>query len=112
MIGLSIGSVMGVMNTVVQIAAPDAVRGRAAGTVTFFRSIGAVVGTALTSFVLFAFSPIVAGSDGAALALAESVDPAAIDAWRLAFRAAFLTIAGFVVLEWVAGLLNPLRRVE
>ncbi len=112
-IGLSLGTVMSVMNTIIQVTAPDAVRGRAAGSVTFFRSIGAVVGTALVSFVLFAVAPHAAGTDpGAILAGGGSVDPALLDGWRTAFRAAFLTVAAFVVVEWTMGLINPLRRVD
>ncbi|WP_164736558.1 MFS transporter [Pararhodobacter zhoushanensis] len=111
LIGLTFGWVMPVLNTVVQVTAADEIRGRAIGAITFARSIGAVVGTALTAFVLFAVAP--SGSDaGAILSGALSADTVSRAGWELAFRATFATIAGFVVLEWVLVVLNPARRVE
>ncbi len=110
-IGLSLGTVMSVMFTIIQVEAPSAARGRAAGAVTFFRSIGAVVGTALTAFVLFAVAP--AGSDaGAILSGALHANPAELAEWRLAFQATFLTIAAIIVVEWLLVVLNPARRID
>lgn len=109
--GLFFGTVMSVMNTLIQLAAPDALRGRAAGLVTFARSIGAVVGTALISFVLFTVAPQDGGAE-AVLTGAHALDPAQAEGWRAGFRAAFLTIAGIVTLEWLLILSNPLKRVD
>ncbi|HPD91582.1 MAG: MFS transporter [Rhodobacter sp.] len=109
--GLSLGTVMSVMNTIVQQAAPQAVLGRAAGSVTFFRSIGASVGTAITSLVLFLVAPD--GTDaGAILVGGAGADPASHAAWHAAFQATFVTIAAFIAIEWFMGVVNPARRVE
>ena len=109
--GLSLGTVMSVMNTIIQHAAPRSVQGRAAGSVTFFRSIGASVGTAITSLVLFLVAP--AGSDaGAILSGGAGSDPATHAAWQSAFQATFVAIAAFIVIEWIMGLINPARQVE
>ncbi|MBN8294862.1 MFS transporter [Rhodobacter sp. NTK016B] len=110
-IGLTLGTVMSVMNTVVQNAAPDLVRGRAAGALTFFRSSGAVVGTALTSLVLFVVAP--GGSDaGSVLGRGATPDAASLAGWQSAFTATFATIAAFIALEWVMALMNPVRRLD
>ncbi|WP_068303965.1 MFS transporter [Pararhodobacter sp. CCB-MM2] len=110
-IGLSLGTVMAVMNTLVQHMAPDAARGRAAGSMTFFRSIGAVVGTALTSLVLFMVAP--GGADaGAILNGNHAADTASHAAWQVAFQATFGTIAVFIAIEWLMALMNPVRRLD
>ncbi len=110
-VGLTLGTVMSVMNTVVQNTAPERTRGRAAGAMTFFRSSGAVVGTALTSLVLFVLAP--GGTEaGAVLGRASAADAAQLAGWQSAFAATFATIAGFIVLEWVMGLMNPARRLD
>lgn len=110
-IGLTLGTVMSVMNTLVQHMAPDLARGRAAGAMTFSRSIGAVVGTAVTSLVLFLVAP--KGADaGAILAGTLASDPATHAAWQIAFQATFVTIAGFITLEWLMGMMNPVRRLD
>ena len=116
MLGIALGvaaliTVMSVMNTIIQHAAPRSVQGRAAGSVTFFRSIGASVGTAITSLVLFLVAP--AGSDaGAILSGGAGSDPATHAAWQSAFQATFVAIAAFIVIEWIMGLINPARQVE
>lgn len=67
---------MAVINTIVLYAAPDGLRGRAAGAVTFFRSIGAVMVTALISALLFALAPGPPGLDAGAILSGEAaVDP-------------------------------------
>jgi MFS family permease len=102
--GLTIGSVMAVVHTTVQTAAPPDMRGRASGATTFFRSIGAVAGTALATLVLFALAP---GGETAVLAADGLPHPE----WAPAFRGAFWTVAGFVALGWIMAATLPARRV-
>jgi MFS family permease len=111
--GFCIGTVMAVVHTVVQQAAPEDLRGRAAGAITFFRSIGAVLGVALTSAVLFSVAPDQPGANAAAL-LSGSVDiaPETLEGWRTAFVAAFGTIALYLTGGWAMALRNPLRRID
>lgn len=113
LIGLANGTGMAVINTIVLYAAPDGLRGRAAGAVTFFRSIGAVMGTALTSAVLFALAPVQPGLDAGAILGGEAAeDPQTLAHWHRAFAGAFTCIACYVAGGWQMALLNPLRRVE
>ncbi len=112
-IGLSIGSVMATVHTTVQHETPDALRGRAAGSVTFFRSVGAVIGTALASLVLFSLAPI-SGAGGGNSVFASGggqIDPADLAGWIDAFRWTFLTIAGFVLLGWSMAATTRARRI-
>jgi hypothetical protein len=113
LIGLANGTSMSVINTIVQYAAPDTLRGRAAGAVTFFRSLGAVLGTALTSAVLFAVAPLAQGADAGALLSGQAhVDASALGQWRLAFSIAFTLVASYVAGVWAMALANPLKRLE
>jgi EmrB/QacA subfamily drug resistance transporter len=121
--GLFMGTVMGVVQVTVQNAVGRASLGAAAASVQLSRSIGAAAGTALVGTVLFAAlalgDPATARLFGALLeqgpgALASEALP---DIGRhqaeiaAAFRAAFLTIAGFaaagVALAWSI----PARRL-
>ena len=112
-IGLSIGTVMTVVNITIQQEAPAVHRGRAAGAITFFRSVGAVAGTSLSSSVLFLLAPVRSGTgSGALLTGATGVDPQTLDAWRTAFMAGFGTIACFVIGTWLMALTNPSRRID
>jgi len=112
-IGLSIGTVMSVVNIIVQQAAPEHHRGRAAGAVTFFRSIGAVAGTSLSTSVLFLLAPIeIGGGAGAILSASVAIDPDAVQSWRFAFAAGFGTIACYVVGTWTMALTTPSRRID
>jgi len=112
-IGLSIGTVMSVVNIIVQQAAPEHHRGRAAGAVTFFRSIGAVAGTSLSTSVLFLLAPIeTGGGAGAILSASVAIDPDAVQSWRFAFAAGFGTIACYVVGTWTMALTTPSRRID
>lgn len=56
-IGLFCGPVMGVAHTTVQFVAPSDIRGRAAGSITFFRAMGAMIGTSIVTLVLFSLAP-------------------------------------------------------
>jgi hypothetical protein len=117
------GTVMGVVQVTVQIASGPTRLGEAAASVQFSRSIGAAFGTALVTAVLFAVlatkNPDVAR---AFAAMAEhggrvaSVLPpdrvAAVEAdIAEAFRAAFLSIAGFTAIGMCLALSIPLRRI-
>lgn len=114
-IGLTIGSVMSVIHTTVQHAAPDNLRGRAAGTVTFCRSIGAVLGTTAVSLILFKNAPIADGSQAAIASLFTQgavTDPAVLAVWKDAFRLAFMTIVVFVAGEWAMAATTPARKIS
>lgn len=112
-LGLSFGTVMVVVNTTIQQEAPDKHRGRAAGTVTFFRSIGAVIGTSLSTSVLFLLAPFETGRGaGAVLSGSITLNPEVTHAWQFAFAAGFGSIACFVLGSWFMALTTPSRRVE
>jgi EmrB/QacA subfamily drug resistance transporter len=121
--GLFMGTVMGVVQVTVQSESGPLKLGEAAASVQFSRSIGAAFGTALVTAVLFAVlatkNPDVAR---AFAAMAEhggrvaSVLPpdrvAAVEAdIAEAFRAAFLSIAGFTAIGMCLALSIPLRRI-
>ena len=121
--GVCMGTVMGVVQVVVQTASGPRRLGEAAASVQFSRSMGAGFGTALVAALLFAvlalkephaasvFAAMVehAPNAGANLSGAER---AAIQAdIREAFRAAFLLIAGFEVMGFFLALSHPVRRI-
>ncbi|MGA2566726.1 MAG: MFS transporter [Pseudolabrys sp.] len=121
-IGLSMGTVMGVVQVSVQSAAGPVRLGEAAASVQFSRSIGAAFGTALVATVLFAFLAI--RNPEAARVFATMVKHAAVGpvlpaAQRLAIQAdirdafgvAFLTMAVFTTGGFFFALTNPLRRI-
>ncbi len=122
--GLFMGTVMGVVQVTVQSAAGIATIGSAAASVQLSRSVGAAVGTALVGTVLFAMiaysepetarlfaSMIERGADTTA-----SVPSARQEVVRseiaVAFRAAFLTIAGFAAIGAAIAWSIPTRRLS
>lgn len=121
--GLFFGTVMGVVQVVVQSAAGPQRLGEAAASVQFSRSIGAAFGTALVATILF--SVLALRNPEAARAFAGMVENgrtltapiaagqrAAIQADIAdAFRAAFFAIAGFTTAGFFLALTNPLRRI-
>ena len=122
--GLFMGTVMGVVQVTVQNAAGSASLGSAAASVQLSRSIGAAVGTALVGTVLFA---TVALSDPEAARLFGTLVqqgpstlgdlPAERQAMILsevavAFRNAFLTIAGFAAVGALLAWTIPTRRLS
>lgn len=114
LIGLTIGTVMAVVHTTVQYAAPDPLRGRAAGAVTFFRSIGGVLGTAIVSLVLFAMAPdthTVGANVDTVFSVSGEMLPEDAATWRRAFRWALLTVALFVASGWSMASTLPTRRI-
>ena len=110
--GLSIGSNMAVVHTTLQQISPSDLRGRAAGAVTFFRSVGAALGTALITLILFTLAPLDPGSSTAAIGGAGTITGGADrEAWEIAYRGAYLAIGGFIAVGWFMALINPVRRI-
>jgi MFS family permease len=122
-IALGTGTAMPVVQTTVQVVAGPTQLGAAAASVQFSRSVGAAVGTALVSAVLFA---ALAGMDPAAAKLFAAIvetGPHALlglPAERIAvvqgeiahaFRAAFLAIAVFAAAGGVLAWSIPVRRI-
>ena len=121
--GLFMGTVMGVVQVMVQSTAGRLRLGEAAASVQLSRSIGAAVGTALVSTVLFTFLAI-RNPDAArvfslifqhAANATSAISPeqrAVLQADIAdAFRAAFLVIAGFTTGGFFLALTNPLRKI-
>jgi len=119
--GLCMGTVMGVVQVMVQSAAGALRLGEAAASVQFSRSIGAAFGTALVGTVLFAYLAVenpeaarvfaVLVEHGAQAGL-TAAQRAAVEAdIAAAFRAAFLLIAIFTTGGLVLAATNPLRRI-
>ena len=122
--GLFMGTVMGVVQVTVQSASGPLRLGEAAASVQFSRSIGAAFGTAIVAAVLFAVLAL--KSPEAARAFATMVEhgrrarvrrcrPEQLAAVQAdiadAFRAAFLSIAGFTAMGFFLALSDPLRRI-
>lgn len=112
--GFGMGTVMPVVQTTVQYAADPAYRGSASGGVTFSRSIGSVLGTAIVTVVLFLVA-LVSGIDqahiGSVLASPGIIPDAEIDVWRIAFACALSVIVAFVLGGAAAAISIPLRRL-
>jgi EmrB/QacA subfamily drug resistance transporter len=120
---LFMGSVMGVVQVTVQNAAGRERLGAAAASVQLSRSVGASFGTALIGMILFVTLAIM-DPDGAQ-AFITMVEQGASDLDALpagrqaivqteiaqAFRAAFLTIAGFTTGAGLLALTNPAKRL-
>ena len=121
--GLFMGTVMGVVQVTVQSESGPRQLGEAAASVQFSRSIGAAFGTALVTAVLFAvmatkspdaaqaFSTMVEHGGPVASALAPDRLAAVQADIADAFRAAFLSIAGFTTIGLCLALSIPLRRI-
>ena len=121
--GLTMGTVMGVVQVTVQTASGPKMLGAGAATVQFSRSVGAAFGTATVAAVLFT---MLAASDPetarlfAAMVNQGAAAMADLSAARRvviqtevtdAFRAAFLTVAAFASLGLVCALTIPMRRI-
>jgi MFS family permease len=120
---LFLGTVMNVVQVTVQVAAGPAMLGTAAASVQFSRSTGAAVGTALVGVALFA---VLAATDTEAAHMFAAIlqqGPDALSALSPerqgvvqaeiggAFRAAFLSIAGFGLVAMILAWTLPLRRI-
>jgi len=122
-IGLFMGSVMGVVQVIVQNASGLHRLGEAAASVQFSRSIGAAFGTALVGAVLFAvlaltnpeaaqvFAAMVEHAGGAASQLHPEHAAAIRADITEAFRAAFLLIAVFTGVNFFLAITHPSRRI-
>jgi EmrB/QacA subfamily drug resistance transporter len=122
-IGHFMGTVMGVVQVIVQNASGLHRLGEAAASVQFSRSIGAALGTALVGAVLFAvlaltnpeaarvFALMVEHAGGAASQLhAEQAAAIRADITE-AFRIAFLLIATFTGVNCFLAITHPVRRI-
>jgi MFS family permease len=121
-LGLCMGTVMGVVQVTVQNAAGTASLGSAVGSVQLSRSVGAAAGTALVGTILFAtialghpetaevFARMVETGQGLSGAPATRQGVVATDIAR-AFRAAFLTIAAFAAMGAALAWSIPARRL-
>ena len=121
--GLSMGTVMGVVQVTVQTASGPKMLGAGAATVQFSRSVGAAFGTAAVAAVLFtmlaASNPETArlfaamvNQGPAAMAGLSAAQRAVVQAEVThAFRAAFLTVAAFASLGLLCAWTIPMRRI-
>jgi EmrB/QacA subfamily drug resistance transporter len=119
--GLFMGTVMGVVQVTVQSESGPVKLGEAAASVQFSRSVGAAFGTAIVTAVLFA--ALTLKNPEAARAFTTMVEhggPSALAPGQLAavqsdiaeaFRAAFLSIAGFTGIGILLAMSIPLRRI-
>ncbi len=117
------GTVMGVVQVIVQNAAGPGMLGAAAGSVQFSRAIGASFGTALVGAVLFAvfkshagdatgvFADLVEHGPSALAGLAPAVRATAEGALEAGFRAVFLLVAGYAALALICAWAIPNRRL-
>lgn len=117
------GSVMGVVQVTVQLTAGQAMLGTAAASIQFSRSLGAALGTAIVSAVLFflivRMDPDAGGIFAAILQQGTDVLTGLPPVRRemiegeigSAFRAAFLTIAVFAGISSLLAWSIPLRRL-
>jgi MFS family permease len=121
--GLFMGTVMGVVQVTVQSESGPIQLGEAAASVQFSRSLGAAFGTAIVTAILFAvlatknpeaahaFTSMVEHGGRVASALAPDQLAAVKDDIADAFRAAFLSIAGFTTIGMLLAMSIPLRRI-
>ncbi len=121
---LFMGSVMGVVQVVVQNAAGPSMLGAAAGSVQFARAIGAAFGTALVATLLF--SALASTDPQAAGYFGELIEhgPAALDglgntarqsvqaSLAGAFRLTFMLIAAYVTLAAALAWSIPVKRLS
>jgi EmrB/QacA subfamily drug resistance transporter len=120
--GLSMGTVMGVVQVTVQTASGPKMLGSGAATVQFSRSVGAAFGTAMVAAVLFSmlasdpqtahlFAAMVNQGAAAMMELSAARRTIVQAEVTTAFRAAFLTVAGFASLGLLCALTIPMRRI-
>jgi hypothetical protein len=107
----------------VQVAAGRKMLGTAAASVQFSRSLGAALGTAAVGVVLFTvlavenqgaaelFSEILQSGPDTLQTLAAAQRAAIVSQIGSAFRAAFLTVAGFGVFATLLAWTIPMRRI-
>ena len=122
-LSISIGTTMPVVQMTVQTVAGPKNLGAASASVQFTRSIGAALGTALVGAVLFAwlavrdpamaalFADVVERGPGVLAGVSEGVRAGLSVEIAGAFRAAFLTIAGFSTGAMLLAWSLPVRRI-
>jgi len=122
-IALFMGTVMGVVQVTVQAVSGPRLLGTGAAMVQFSRSVGAAVGTAAVSAILFSllsatdrttaslFDSIIAHGPEVIASLAPGRQDVIHAQIGEAFRAAFLAIAGFTCAGAVLAWTLPLRRL-
>jgi MFS family permease len=122
--GLFMGTVMGVVQVMVQNVAGPRLLGEGAASVQFSRSVGAAFGTATVGAVLFAvlsaadpdsarlFAAMVERGPSVLAALPPPRRAVVQGEIAEAFRAAFLTVATFAGLGTIVALSIPLRRIS
>ena len=120
---ITMGSVMGVAQMTVQTAAGPRQLGQAASSVQLSRSVGASLGTAAISTILFTtlaardpeaaklFGAILQDPQAALAGLSSARRLAVTEEVTAAFRVAFLTLAGFTMIGSILAWTNPMRRV-
>jgi EmrB/QacA subfamily drug resistance transporter len=123
LVSVFMGTVMGVVQLTVQLAAGSRQLGAGAATVQFSRSLGAAVGTAIVGSVLFTTLTVVSPEASAAFTriLAEGADALQhLDAGEheairhglgQAFRNAFLCTAAFAGISMYLAWSLPIRRI-
>jgi EmrB/QacA subfamily drug resistance transporter len=122
-IGMCLGTVMGVVQVTVQIAAGPNMLGAAAGSVQFSRSVGAAFGTATVGAVLFSaialndldsarlFSHFLESGPHILESLSGPHKSSFQADVRNAFGSAFLAVAAFSGIGAIMAWLIPLRRI-
>ena len=123
LVGLFMGTVMGVVQVTVQRAAGSQSLGVAAASVQFSRSVGAAVGTALTGMVLFGSIAIMDQQAAGLFVRMVEMGPtvlASLEPGRqatilaeiaIAFKAAFATVTAFAVIAIGLAWSIPVRRL-
>jgi MFS family permease len=113
-ITVCMGTVMSVVQVSVQVTAGQARIGAAAAAVQYTRSLGAALGTAACSSVLFLTMSLLTPDSGALFAAAlagEPTPPHAAAVFETAFRATFLAIAAMAALSAFFAWTMPTRRI-
>ena len=119
----TMGSVMGVAQVTVQTAAGPRQLGQASSSVQLSRSVGASLGTATISTILFAtlamrdpeasklFGAILQDTHAALANLTPDRRLAVTEEVAAAFRVAFLTLSSITAFGSILAWTNPMRRV-
>ena len=109
--GLGMGTVMSVVHVTVQQVVPKHLRGAGAGAVTFSRSIGSVLGTAVVTVVLFAAAST-QGLDTNLMQVGSPMTSETSRRWAMAFTFAILTIALFAAGGAIAAISSRVKRLD
>jgi MFS family permease len=123
LIGLCLGTTMAVVQVTVQNASGPSMLGAGAASVQYSRSLGAAFGTAVVAAILFTVLSVMDPQTAAMFRSLVEQGASAISGVEAghravmraeiaaAFRAAFLTIAGFVALGLICALSIPTKRI-